>query len=137
MAFRKYHVSDGTGEIEIRARSARHAGELFASGFEPEAKTFWVSVTATRISTGQTFRVKAEVPPRCPDCAEGRDHRWIAGDERGSGGGVVHTYRCPDCGRGKVVNTWDYDPADGEQGLTSVAYTEPEPDDDDGGGYDD
>ena len=33
---------------------------------------------------------------------------------------------CRHCGCGKLVNTWDYDPETGEQGLESVRYTKNE-----------
>lgn len=75
------------------------------------------------------------IEPDEPDCIEGESHRWrapvtIVGGIKenpgvwGHGGGVIMKECCTLCGCGKVADTWAQDRSTGEQGLTSVEYTE-------------
>lgn len=131
-----YTCTDGNGDLEVEADSAREAAEEFASAFDPDDITYWVKVYVT----GGDFdgSIKVAVEPIAPKCADGtREHDWTddyevvggckqnPGVYASSGAGVKMHEACRKCGCGKVTDTWAQDREDGEQGLTSVRY-EPE-----------
>jgi hypothetical protein len=72
-----------------------------------------------------------------PNCLDGENHDWqspysIVGGIKenpgvwGHGGGVIIKEVCMLCGCQKVTDTWAQNPSNGQQGLTSVKYTEGE-----------
>ena len=106
-------------------------------------KTCWISVWTYRKglnAKGQIEQVEREshtitTEPDEPDCMDGEPHRWesphsIVGGLEGNpgvwghGGGVIITECCMSCGCKKQTDTWAQNPENGEQGLTSVEYTE-------------
>jgi hypothetical protein len=84
-------------------------------------------------------RLKVAIEPDEPDCDGYSRHDWqsihelVGGIEEnpgvhGSGGGVTIRRVCVQCGRYREVDTWAYDPVDGEQGLESVRYEDADDD---------
>lgn len=115
----------------------------------PETKTRWVDVYAYETVVGLTESlhvvvgevdcgsIKVEIPPTAPKCESPDGHQWespyslLGGLKEnpgvvGNAGGVIITEVCGHCGAYRKANTWDYDPATGEQGLESVTYLEPD-----------
>jgi len=79
------------------------------------------------------FSEKITVHPKAPPCRDVFKHDWrspyevVGGIEenpgvKGNAGGVIMKRVCKNCGKYKIKNTWDYDPEDGIQGLTSICY---------------
>ena len=75
------------------------------------------------------------IHPKPPICS-GAVHNWespysLLGGLRespgvwGSGGGAIVRECCAHCGAFRETDTWATDPETGEQGLTSVTYSEP------------
>ena len=75
--------------------------------------------------------VMVQFDPPEPKCT-GTEHDWQSPLELvggiaenpgvyGNGGGVIITEACVTCGAQKITNTWDTDPANGEQ-FRSLAY---------------
>jgi hypothetical protein len=138
-----YRVTDGNGEIEIEAESARAACAACADSGDwgSEAKTTWVSFVARKVKVdeegsaeGETERHTIEVPPTVADCWAG-EHDWVSPlsvvggvaenpGVIGHGGGVKITKVCCYCGRYRIEDTWAQNPATGEQGLESLEYRE-------------
>lgn len=119
-----YVCSDGNGVIEIEADSGEAAAHDYVDGGEwgYNNKTFWINVRVTEKGTNDTEFHKIEVAPEEPECDDGNDHHWREISMRGNAGGVITTSRCVHCGKEVTVNTWDYDPQDGQQALVSVEY---------------
>lgn len=134
-----YDCTDRNALVAIEADSPKEAAQEYVDGggFQQEVTT-WVTVYVTEEDEdGDTIdhgRIKITVEPNEPYCVNrNENHEWDSPHEivgglkenpgvYGSGGGVKYTVVCMKCGCGKHVNTWDYDPNDGEQGLTSVQY---------------
>lgn len=129
-----YNFSDGTGDWQERLDPNQDVFKYLKKNvndiYEKNDKTYWVNVCAR---TEESFDIyKIPVSPRVPKC-NGPNHEWssdydLVGGCRenpgvfGSGGGVKIIEECIHCNVRKITNTWDYDPVDGEQGLTSVKY---------------
>jgi len=133
----RFQVSDEGNTRTIEADSAREAAEEFAGTWDDwgscERKTLWINVYVIELAedgepnegTGEHVKVTLEPPEGQCDGALYGMHDWQEdGDPRGSGGGVVYSDTCAHCGLRRITNTWDYDPEDGRQGLTSVEYVE-------------
>jgi hypothetical protein len=89
-------------------------------------RTTWEVITITS-PTGTSTRLRVELDPSEPECAEDEpEHLWVDGPVYGSGGGVCYRQTCRHCGQVRRVDTWATDPADGSQGHTSVEYLLPE-----------
>lgn len=133
-----YKCTDGNCEIEIEAESPDEAAQEYVDGGDYQTgntKTTWVTVYV-RDEEGELLdRVKIDVDPIEPKCgySSKTEHDWqqplsiVGGCKEnpgvhGSGGGVAITSACVNCGCAKIVNTWDWDPVDGEQGLESIEY---------------
>jgi hypothetical protein len=110
-------------------------GEWFAeftgegTGSELDVRV-WLNGYHDDDSTGRTFAIEPEEPP----CPGEKAHDWesphaiLGGLEEnpgiwGHGGGVVIKEVCVCCGCLKTTDTWAQNPSNGEQGLTSVAYS--------------
>lgn len=132
-----YNCASSGHDMDIEAESAEQAAQEYVDGGDwgPLEKTTWINVYVTD-EDGQTTRVKVTLDPDEPPCEE-EEHEWVAPlslvggckespGVHGSGGGVTIHEVCRHCGCGKLVNTWDYDPETGEQGLESVRYTKNE-----------
>jgi hypothetical protein len=107
---------------------------------EDGRKTSWVTINAWLKIINYQGMIECindartvEIPPVEPECSEELGHDWrspysvLGGLEEnpgvwGNGGGVIMKRVCWHCGMYKVTNTWDYNPEDGTQGLTSVEY---------------
>lgn len=134
-----YMCTDGNGDIEIEADSALEAAQEFVDGGDwgEITKTSWVTVYVTEKNPEISDLVEAhtiELNPDEPKCEEG-EHDWrspysvLGGIKEnpgvwGNGGGVIIREVCCKCGCYKITNTWDQNPENGEQGLTSVSYEE-------------
>ena len=70
-----------------------------------------------------------EVPPPEPTCPGHRAHSWADGSVQGHGGGVITVEMCRRCGVRRTVDTWATDSETGEQGLRTIRYDLPEPED--------
>lgn len=110
--------------------------------------TIWVDGNALPLDpvTGDAIttpvfevHVTVRIDPEEPQCATGREHKWSSPHSvlgglkdnpgvRGHGGGVIIREVCKHCRRYKETDTWAQRPDTGEQGLTSVAYSEPDED---------
>lgn len=122
-----YTCDDGNCPTEIVAQTPREAAEKYVSGgaWGPIDKTIWIKVSVSDSSGERIDTVRVAVDPDEPKC-KGGQHDWHQAGVRGSGGGVIVSEQCASCGHRKVTNTWDQDPQDGVQGLTSIRYCEPE-----------
>lgn len=133
---------DGGTKIEIEAADAGTAAQNYmddASYPAEETKTYWVSITVTEGDEGASDEADEDyhliaIDPDEPECDE-HEHDWtsphdIVGGLKenpgvwGHGGGVVITEVCSHCGCQRSTDTWAQDRATGEQGLTSVSYSD-------------
>jgi hypothetical protein len=140
------HADDGNAELTYPGTDAEDAAhEYVESGGDwgDREETLWIKVY-TWIEgideSGEIVRVNKEthtvtLDPIEPDCKDGQEHDWqspyeiVGGIEEnpgvwGHGGGVTITEVCMHCGCERFTDTWAQNPETGEQGLTSVAYTE-------------
>ena len=112
-----------------REAAIKAAREEVAHYAERPVSTVWVDVSVE----GDPWRVAINPPP--PPCSGG-GHKWespysLIGGLRenpgvwGNGGGVIYRECCSHCGAFRETDTWATDPETGEQGLTSVTYSEP------------
>lgn len=136
-------ADDGNAEIEFAdALSAREAAEAYVEDGDwgERSSTAWISVYAWercrfngRTLDGDRARYKIAIEPKEPKCSHTDGHDWqspheIVGGVKenpgvwGHAGGVVIKEICVRCGCGRTTDTWAQDPADGEQGLTSISY---------------
>jgi hypothetical protein len=142
-----WHADDGNAEIEMEADSGGEAAQEYVDGGEwgDRSETSWISVWAWRegidadgefVAVGRD-KYKITLEAEEPECKDGFEHDWqsplsiVGGCKEnpgvyGSGGGVTIREVCLHCGCKKVTDTWAQDPTDGEQGLTSIDYTERE-----------
>lgn len=129
-------------EIEIEANTAEEAATAFADGYELEdtGSTGWLDVYVQEIDAdgeplGDRETVTITLDPREPDCDHPDGHayaspHWLLGGLRenpgvwGHGGGATITVVCLRCGLAKTTDTWAQRPDTGEQGLTSVSYSD-------------
>jgi hypothetical protein len=137
-----YRVTDGNGESEIEAESARAACQKWVDtgDYGSGDKTTWVTCVVRQdkdeegSAEGETERHTIEVPPTVAECWAG-EHDWVSPlsvvggcaenpGVQGHGGGVKITEVCCYCGRYRIEDTWAQNPATGEQGLESVEYRE-------------
>lgn len=137
-----YRVNDAHGSIDVPARNARTAAEIFARSYDADESTFWVRCRVRRLSrrgnpVGEPEEYRIAVDPDAPDCEGDHEHDWrspysvVGGIEEnpgvwGSGGGVKIKQACSHCGTYRWSNSWAHDPETGEQGLDSVRYEAPD-----------
>lgn len=117
-------TADGVSAT-IVADSAKAAAIEYASAYEPEVFTYWVTVYVTPDGSTQALGpYTIEIEPAVPSCVSGHTHAWHDVDDtvRGHGGGVVLLMSCQFCLRRKRVDTWAQNASTGEQGLTSIEY---------------
>lgn len=141
----RWHADDDNAEViydDICGADAAQAYVDEGDWGEDDGRTSWVTVRVWRLGIdpeGDLVRVdeashKIAINPCEPECTED-DHDWqspheIVGGIKenpgvwGSGGGVKIAEVCMHCGCRRATDTWAQDPADGEQGLTSVSYDE-------------
>lgn len=141
-------ADDGNAEIEYDSdTTAKDAAQDYVSSGDwgEIEETSWVTVYTYRKGVndrGEVVQVdqrshKIELSPPEPECVEGHEHIWksphsIVGGLKenpgvyGHGGGVVIHEVCMICGCKKTTDTWAQDMSDGQQGLTSVSYSEGE-----------
>jgi hypothetical protein len=115
-------------DLDIEADSAREAAEEYVSSgdFEPRERTCWIRVRCE--SADDSDLIKVAIEPIEPKCEAGHAHAWRDGEPSGSGGGRLYIDTCRRCGVRRSTDTWASDPADGEQGLTQLAYLEADED---------
>jgi hypothetical protein len=134
-----YRVTDGNGEGEIEAESARAACQKWVDtgDWGSGDKTTWVTCVVRQeegSAEGGPEIHTIEVPPTVAECWAG-EHDWVSPlsvvggvaenpGVIGHGGGVKITKVCCYCGRYRIEDTWAQNPATGEQGLESVEYRE-------------
>lgn len=134
-----YRCDDGNCEVLIDAETAEEAAQEYVDGGDwgYATKTFWVTVHVVKDGEEDGESHKVEVEPSVPKCSARQGHQWetpheVVGGLRenpgvfGHGGGVTMTEVCAHCGCRKVTDTWAQDPVDGQQGLRSVSYEQPE-----------
>lgn len=126
-----YTCSNNGETAEIEASSVMEAAKIFTSDYDPEDKTYWVNVCVSNKENDDVSHVKVTIEPNIPECYKWNDeteeydkweHKWKESTVRGNSGGVLITEQCIHCGCKKTTNTWDFDPENGEQGLTSIQY---------------
>jgi hypothetical protein len=133
-------ADDGNAEVEYADVTAAEAAQRYVDegSWGDVESTVWIRVrTRPALLPDEGWRWHTiPLQPDEPDCADWADgHDWraphsIVGGCRenpgvwGSGGGVVIHEVCVHCGAERVTDTWAQDHATGEQGLTSVSYTE-------------
>lgn len=123
-------------QAEIDAITPADAAAEYAADYAPAAATYWVTVDVTD-DAGVASKHKIAINPRGPRCTTGTHHDWQSPLEvigglaenpgvSGHGGGVRIRTACARCGTYRVIDTWAQDIVDGEQGLESIAYAEPD-----------
>lgn len=139
-----YTVIMDVDSYEIEAKShvaaVRRVKADAKEAYQNRNKTNFVSVSIDfnpkRGPARTIFNKTVSVHPSEPPC-KGAQHNWkapyeIVGGVRenpgvfGSGGGVLITEVCVNCGCGRRTDTWAQNPSNGEQGLTSISYVEDE-----------
>lgn len=118
-----YRVADESGEVlALPAVDPEEAAHAYVDGgsYAEEPRTYWIRCVVWEENCPQypTRHVLVPVHPDPPP--DTFEDGWEYIDVRGSGGGVLLTYR-----QGpwlKYVNTWDYCRQTGEQGLESIEY---------------
>ncbi len=88
-------------------------------------ETIWVDVQVRCEETDEEGADTVTLQPDEPACTED-EHDWQQVRVRGNAGGVIVTERCAHCEHERVTNTWAQRRDTGEQGLTSVSYTDTE-----------
>ena len=128
---------DGVDNI----RDAKEAAREHARGgdYGDLKSTIWVEAHVVEVEDGYVDTIVATVTvaidPTEPECEAAGEHDWHSPHEIvggckenpgvwGHGGGVVITEVCACCGCERVTDTWAQRSDTGEQGLTSVSYTE-------------
>lgn len=142
------YADDGNAEIEydIKTTPVDAAQQYVSDGDWGDCEeTSWVTVYTYRKGIndrGEVVHVgrdshKIELSPPEPECIDGNEHIWkspfkiVGGCKEspgvyGHGGGVLISECCMICGCKRTTDTWAQDSSDGEQGLTSVSYSEGE-----------
>jgi len=121
---------------------AREAADSWARGGDYDVEsTIWVDVAIVSPTGEIEETVTIAIDPDEPSCAgrreSHREHDWqspieiVGGISEnpgvwGHGGGVTIREVCMRCGCGRFTDTWAQRPDTGEQGLTSISYTESE-----------
>lgn len=141
------YADDGTAEAEYDSEmSHKNAAKEYVneSDYDRDGETSWVTINTYKKGVndrGEVVQVDCErhkiaIEPEEPDCIDD-EHIWkspfsILGGLKenpgvqGHGGGVVISEVCMICGCKKTTDTWAQDMTDGEQGLTSISYSESE-----------
>lgn len=145
-----WYADDGSGTFAFEVETAQEAANLYCEygDYNDFETTQWFDVRVWRRGfvldedndvielEVDSETITVEVHPPEPDC-EQDDHDWqrphsvVGGVEEnpgvwGSGGGVKITEVCRHCGHYKTTNTYATNPANGKQGLTSIAYCKPD-----------
>lgn len=121
----KYYCDDGNAQIVIEAASPEEAAQEYVDGgsWGPINRTIWIEVRVWGLDEepDEARRIKITLHPQPP---KGCDEWVSVGTPRGHGGGVIYHEECRTGTRvvTRITNTWDHDPTDGEQGLTSIRY---------------
>lgn len=137
----KYNCTDGHGDLEIEAETAKAAAREWAEtgDWGDRSQTLWITVRVTPLDgEGEEIDDESEshtitLDPEEPECADGKEHDWqsplsiVGGCKenpgvQGHGGGVIITCVCAHCGCYQIIDTWAQNPENGEQGLRSVEY---------------
>ena len=143
----------GTHTIQFpTAETASDAANEYVSDGDwgdPPAGTDWIAIDTWREARAanedgclETVLLDEEshlvpINPEEPPCAGHCDHDWraphsvVSGIAEnpgvwGNGGGVIAREVCAHCGTYRITDTWAQDPDTGEEGLTSVAYADPD-----------
>lgn len=117
------------------------ADNVSESNYDHPDGTLWIDVSVVCAVTGEGDRDTVALDPPEPTCTRhgrpGEEHDWqspveLVGGIRknpgvwGHGGGAkIHTV-CSHCGAHRHVDTWAQRRDTGEQGLTSVSYSDPD-----------
>lgn len=140
---KEWVVTDGNGpKVEYEAESGLLAAKLYVDDgdWDPDhTKTTWIAVhVSDKKSDDRTETHWIRLDPPTPFCEDmTRHHEWdspaglVGGIKEnpgvfGYGGGVKIMKVCRRCGLYRITNTWDTNPANGEQGLESVEYLQPD-----------
>jgi hypothetical protein len=139
-----YICNDGNGEEEITAKTPEDAAQKYVDGGDwgDSTETTFVSVCVTPLdedgepNDDEQECITISVDPEEPECSGG-EHDWQSPHELvgglkenpgvyGHGGGVIITEVCSRCGAYRIRDTWAQNPENGEQGLHSVTYRDPD-----------
>ena len=139
-AITRYTVTDGNADLAIDAESPQDAAQQYVDGGDwgAETRTTWITCYVTPLDADdeplEREQITITVDPPAPRCtAEAHDwqspHAVVGGlvenpGVHGHGGGVIIHEVCGHCGTHRRTDTWAQNPATGEQGLESVAYTD-------------
>lgn len=137
-------ATDGNGpEVQYEAQSSKLAAMLYVDDGDwddSHTKTTWIQVfiRPAGIEDERSESHWVRLDPPTPFCEDGsRHHEWecpheIVGGLKenpgvfGHGGGVKIKSVCQRCGLYRITDTWATNPANGEQGLESVEYLQPD-----------
>lgn len=126
----EYRLSEGGYVYEtVTAGSPLEALEIArrnveAVNYDSPAHTIWVEVGVETVEGEEASWLSewVQADPDEPACSSA-EHAWADGSPIGHGGGAVVTDTCDKCGLERTVDTSAQNPANGEQGLRSIAYT--------------
>lgn len=131
-------------DVENREEAIAHYLSEFPTF---DGGTYWVRFTtylAGINEAGQLKRVeelghRTAIHPDEPNCCEGHTHEWHSPESLGGckenpgvwghGGGMIIHELCKHCGFKRITDTWAQDECTGEEGLTSIKYEYPTPED--------
>ncbi len=123
------------GRIADALAIAREGVDPF--DYDTPADTLYIDVHVACALTGESGMDTVTFAPEVPPCEEGKEHDWrspfeVVGGRRESpgvfvhGGGVIVREVCAHCACYRVTDTWAERLDTGEQGLTEVAYEDPD-----------
>lgn len=143
----RWHADDGNCEVELDVATGDEAAREYVDGGDwgEGNGTWWCHVTVWRVALravdGEIVDERVDecphrvtVNPVEPEYSSD-EHDWrsphkLVGGLRenpgvwGNGGGVKIHEICRNCGTHRHTDTWAQDPYNGQQGLTSVSYTD-------------
>ena len=141
---RSYWCDDGNAAIEIEASGPEAAARKYVDGGDwgEIDSTIWIMVWVWTghmdDDIGERDAHTVALNPAVPPCS-GPEHDWrsphsvLGGCEQspgvqGHGGGVILREVCRHCASYRVIDTWAQNPDDGEEGLKSIGYQDPDDD---------
>lgn len=121
-----YILNDGWHEERVVASSIDAALDKYVQERTPDERTYWEKVRIAPEGEEAEGYIKVAIHPREPACVDDDEHDWEVVSVAGNGGGALIKERCRCCGIVKITDTWATDRVDGEQGLISIRYAQPE-----------
>lgn len=138
---KKIYLRDENGDWEIfvpkratEKQIQKIIAEQISDCFTDIERTIWVD-GFWGFSPGRLDHAfEVEIDPTPPACTKSKHffhspHSIVGGIEEnpgvwGHGGGVIILEVCKHCGLEKHTDTWAQNPQNGQQGLTSIRYTQ-------------